>query len=162
MSKLVLVEKYQLKVPIPGSKGQKYDKNGQKELIHGKRLVDRIFVEHRNSQDNNELYILFEEETKELMDKREQNIKNNAVLKAKENVGMADLVDALRGNPAPKEEETAPPKKETALPPPSPEPDQGAGVQTNSYEGKTVDELKKLCDEKGIEYHHKAGTSKLI
>ena len=49
----------------------------------------------KNVRSNNELYILFEAETAELMKVREKNIILNAEKDRKAKLGMSDLVDAV-------------------------------------------------------------------
>lgn len=145
MSNLVLVEKWELKVPKSISKGT-WDKEGQKELKHGKKLVNRDYVLARNKVDNNELYILFEDETKELMKVRDQNIIANAEKERKAKMGTSELVDAILNGKKPKEK--APKEKvEPTL---------------TDFDSMNVEQLKKYCDDNGIKYHHKAGKEKLL
>ncbi len=59
------------------------------------KVVSRQFVEDRNSHDNNEYYIIDEEATAELQEKRQEQIQLNAVKKAKKNLDQTDLIDAF-------------------------------------------------------------------
>lgn len=146
-SLMVVAEKYELEVKIPGEQG--YQVKGQKRLVHGKKLVPRAWVEDRNSHPNNELYVIYEDDTAELMKVREQNILDNAEKAKRASTSMADLVDAVA-------EKAAKPKKEKVKP---------VVVEPKEGEPKedwTPTELKAYCDENNIEYHHKAGKPKLL
>lgn len=153
MSNLVLAEKWELKVPV-GIKAGTWKTDGHKELKVSKKLVSRHYVLSRieagkmynekgnlieNVRSNNELYKLFEDETKELMKVREENIIKNAEKDRKNKMGMSDLVDAVNKTP---EKLIKKPKKV---------------VESNSE----LDRLRVLCDEEGIKYHHAAKESKL-
>jgi len=92
-SQMVLAEKYELEVKLKGKEGYQID--GQKRLLHEKKLVPRQWAEDRNEHPNNEYYVVFEEETAELMKQREANIQENAEKESRKNVTMADLVDVV-------------------------------------------------------------------
>ena len=113
MSNLVLAEKWELKVPV-GIKAGTWKEDGHKELKVSKKLVSRNFALSRieagkmydgkgnlikNIRSNNELYILFEEETKVKMKTREENIIKNAEKERKSKMDMSDLVDAVKRTP---------------------------------------------------------------
>lgn len=153
MSNLVLAEKWELKVPV-GIKAGTWKSDGDKKLKISKKLISRHFALSRieagkmyddkgelikNIRSNNELYILFEDETKEIMKTREKNIIENAEKERKNKMGMSDLVDAVNRTP---EKLT---KKSNKV------------VESNTE----LDRLRVLCDEKGIKYHHAAKESKL-
>jgi hypothetical protein len=109
-SLMVVVNKYELQVRLAGGK---YQEDGQKKLLQEGKVVPREWVEYRNSQNNNELYVIDEEATAELEKQRELNIKEAQAKAAKDNVSQADLVDALvnlaKGNG--EKEEKAPSKR---------------------------------------------------
>lgn len=167
MSNLVLAKKWELLISTPvGDAKQgirKYDRNGQKVLKHDKRLVDRDFAMTRNEIENNEYYELFEEETKELMKQRELNIQKQQEDKKKSELGMSDLIAALSGKvniEQPKEVKPKPqPEKEV-------EKVKVEAVESVKeeidFDSMNEDELKEYCNKKGIEFHHKAGKSKLL
>ena len=94
-STLVLAERWELLTPLRGTKSKEYDPKGQKELKAKKKLVSREFAEYRNTIKNNEIYVLFEDETIELMELREQNIIDNAEKDRKSKLDINDLVDAI-------------------------------------------------------------------
>lgn len=178
-SQMVLAEKYELQVRIPGT--SQYQKDGQRRLVHEKKLVPRAWAEQRNQHSNNELYVLFEEETDALMKQRQANIKNNAIKEAKSKMSMGDLIDVVAGKSttpveaaiesdelvekdkkiaeleaklkAAKEESKPEPEVSEPVDEPTGQPD---------FDGMEVPELQKYCDDNGIKYHHKAGKEKLI
>lgn len=169
MSNLVLAERWELKVPV-GIKAGTWKVGGDKKLIMKKKLVSRDYVKSRlkagemkdkngdviqGVRSNNELYILHEDETEKLMEQREKNIKAQAEAARKKNIGMSDLVDAI-SKQAPTtnsvEKTTENKDERTDIPSDSP----------NPYEDKSVDELKAICDEKGLTYHPRSGVKKLI
>ena len=100
-SQMVWAQKYRLLTPESIVNGT-YREDGQKEMVHDWKLVPRDWVEGRNAQRNNELYIVDEEETERLMKIREENIKKQAEDRKKEQVSMADLVGAIAEGVAPK------------------------------------------------------------
>jgi bisphosphoglycerate-dependent phosphoglycerate mutase len=132
MSQMILAEQYKLLVPVSAKKGI-YKQDGPKELVASKKLVKRHYAEQQNKQPNNTFYIFFEEETKELMKEREVSIAKQAEDKKKESVTMADLVTTVAKAVAPNDE----------------------------FEGKTLEDLRAMCDERDIEYYKTAGVSKL-
>lgn len=139
-SSMVWATKYQLLSPLSLKDG-KWDKNGaKKELKSG--LVSRQFVEDRNSHDNNELYVIDEEKTAELMKQREVNSKLNVEKAKREQVGFADLVEGLT--------------KAVAKP-----------LNTNSKssepdESWTAKELKEYCKDNNISFRGNPGKDKLL
>lgn len=96
MSKIdmVVAKKYQLLVPKSIKDGT-WDLNGSKKLIHDNKILPRFYVEQRNDFNNNELYVIDEVATAEMLEKREENIKKQAEQKKRENITMADLVDTV-------------------------------------------------------------------
>lgn len=159
-SVMVWVTKYKLKKHVQYS-----NKTPKDELIrmwndpgmfeeHRSSLQKRSWIMERNSQTNNEYFKIDEEETARLMKIREGNLVNNAKRKKDETVSMSDLVTVLGGlanNSQPKE---APKKVVKAIKEPT--------TTDDSVEAKTVEELRAICDEKGIEYHHAAKEAKLL
>lgn len=97
MSKSVMVwaTKYKLLSPISLKDG-KWDKSGAKQEIHSK-LMPRAFVEDRNSHDNNEIYVIDEVKTAELMKQREISIAENQERAKRESLTQADLIEAIAG-----------------------------------------------------------------
>ena len=94
----VWADRYVLKELVSVREG-KYNQNGSKEL-KGSGLYLRSFVEARNLVDNNELYVIDEDKTSELMKIREVNIKkqaeeNEKVKESKEDVLANALLKAL-------------------------------------------------------------------
>lgn len=71
-SHMVVATKFRIKVPISTKLGT-WDVKGAKENL-GSKIVTRAFVEDRNSHHNNELYVIDEEATKEMLKKRQANI----------------------------------------------------------------------------------------
>ena len=94
-STMVWATKYRLLSPKSIKDGT-WREDGAKEELYSK-LVPRAFVEDRNSHQNNELYVIDEEKTIELMEDRENSVKENAIKKQKENATTADLIDAIAG-----------------------------------------------------------------
>jgi len=89
-SKMVVATKFQLLESVGG----KFNKKGAKKEISTK-LVAREYVEYRNSQSNNELYVIDEKETKKMVDLRKKSIAKQIADKEKAAVSNADVVDAL-------------------------------------------------------------------
>ena len=94
----VWADRYVLKELVSVREG-KYNQNGSKEL-KGSALYTRSYVVARNLVDNNELYVIDEEKTSELMKIREENIKkqaeeNEKVKESKEDVLANALLKAL-------------------------------------------------------------------
>jgi len=154
-SYLVLAEKYELRVKIPGKSGA-YKVEGEKDLKHGKRLIKRSFVESRNAVPNNELYVLFEEETEKLMKKREQNIIDNQEKDRKSKMSTSDLVEAIAGKVLP--------SNSADMPSGTLHVDGNFKATSNGvdFDSMDIDQLKKHCDDNGIKYHHAAGINKLL
>jgi len=71
-SLMVVATKYRLKETLSVKAGT-YNKKGSKENL-GKKIVARAYVEDRNSHENNELYIIDEQATEEMVAKRQANI----------------------------------------------------------------------------------------
>lgn len=164
MSNLVLAERYELKVPA-SIKDNTWKSDGQKELKAKKKLISRNFAlsriesgkmydqkgkEIENIRSNNELYIIYEEETVEVMKQRDKNIIKNAEKAKKEKMGMSDLVDAVVN----KSEKPKAKKKEASK--------KVESNDTKSVDDMDKDELKKYCDDNELKYHHKAGKEKLL
>lgn len=95
MSEMVMAKKYELQAKVVINNESVFDVNGQKVLKHGNRIMPRQWVEDRNSQKNNELYVIDEEATKEIPKMREKAIAENNAKAKKEKMTMADLVDAV-------------------------------------------------------------------
>ena len=157
-SKLVVASKYELQIPDGLKSGRFKTAEASRKFVN-KKLVDRIWVNFRiNSgvlvddnnkvidgiRSNNELYVLHEDETKEAMAKRDVNIINNAEQKKKEGIGMHELVDAITKNMA------------------NTGGSSGNVPSVHFTDSMSLQELKAYCDKNNIEYHHKAGESKLI
>lgn len=162
-STMVLAEKYELQVKIPGSTA--YSVKGQKKLVHGKKLVPRIYVEQRNSHANNELYVVYEEETEKLMEQREKNIIENAEKAKREQVSMADLVDKVAGNASTEKEVANKPKEEATATNEAKEnasDDKGAKETPKAFDKMEVDELKQYCKDNDIQFHPASGIKKLL
>lgn len=136
-SAMVWATKYVLKSPISLKDGT-WDKNGAKEEVHSK-LLPRAFVEDRNAHNNNELYIIDEEKTTELMKLREQSIIENKERAKRESLTQADLIEAIAGGIKSK------PSK-------SSEPD----------DTWTAKELKDYCKENSISFKGNPGKDKLL
>jgi len=92
---MVVATKYQLKNPISLKSGT-WDEKGHKEEIRTS-IVPRAFVEERNSHKNNEIYVIDEEATAEMLIKREEQIKLNEIKAKREKMSTADLVEAVQG-----------------------------------------------------------------
>lgn len=71
-SHMVVATKYKLTQAISIKAGT-WNKKSGREKIHTK-IVSRAFVEDRNSHENNELYVIDEQATIEMQEKREANI----------------------------------------------------------------------------------------
>ena len=104
----VWADRYVLKELISVREG-KYNQNGSKEL-KGSGLYLRSFVEARNLVDNNELYVIDEDKTSELMKTREENIKKQTeekekVKESKEDVLANALLKALGKTSTPEPEQ---------------------------------------------------------
>lgn len=152
MSTHVVATKYRLLEAV-SLKENKYNVNGSKENL-GTKIVPRQYVEDRNSQVNNELYIIDEDATVEMLKKREQSIIENNAKAEKEKVSNADIVTALVNKISGNKEVEKPKKVEKEA---------KKEVESNDeYAKYSTDDLKKQLESKGIEYHHKAGRSKLI
>ena len=94
-SKNVFATKYRLEVKIAGKK--EFDREGQKKLVAKGKLIDRKFVEDRNKvKNNNEFYVVDEEETIRLMEKRDLSVTKNMEEAKKANVGNNAIVDAIK------------------------------------------------------------------
>lgn len=132
---MVVADKYQLLEPLSINSGT-WKKDGSKKLLC-RKVYKRSYVEDQNRQNNNTLYVIDEEATKEMQAQREENIKLNALNAQKEKVSMSDLVQTIA--------EVVKPKK-------SAEPD----------DTWTKEELQEYCDENGIEYAKQLGKKKLI
>ena len=59
------------------------------------KLVPRAFVEMRNSNKNNELWVIDEVRTSEVMAQREINIKENAIKTKRDSLTQGDLIEAI-------------------------------------------------------------------
>jgi hypothetical protein len=202
-SKLVYAERYELEVNAGSKKVGNFSTTGQRKLTK-KGLVDRIFVTQRIAvgiiykdgkaiegiRSNNELYVIDEEKTAELMKLRDENVIKNAEKAKKENLGQSDLVDAIKNlgvaQPATggapdqtveidelkaknkKLEESAKKQKEVAIKPVTDveigeaDNDKVIEIYIPDYSKMSVDQLRKICDDKNIKYHHKALEGRLI
>ena len=143
-SLMVVATKYILEVPIPGSNGA-YKKDGQKKEISTK-VVPRAYVEDRNKDINNELYIIDIEATENMIAMRNENVKES-VGDGKKKVTKADLFKKA----------TKKPKKEVKVK------DEIVEVDESFYNEDTpIEDLQAYCDKNDIKYHHKAGVAKLL
>lgn len=136
-SAMVWATKYKLLSPISLKDG-KWDKSGAKEEVHSK-LMPRAFVEDRNAHDNNELYVIDEERTAELMKQREQSIVENNERAKRESLTQADLIEAIAGGIKSKEVKSSEPS-----------------------ESWSVKELKDYCKENEISFKGNPGKDKLL
>ena len=143
-SYLVWAERYELMVKIQGK--TEYDPNGQKRLVMKGKLVKRSYVEARNAQKNNELYIIDEEKTTELLKERAKNIEAQAEAKKRENVSMADLVDAVVDSTA----KSRQPDPVAAYP------------EGEPNEDWTQGQLKQYCKDNGIKFKGNPKASTLL
>lgn len=84
---MVVATKYRLTQPVSMKEGT-WNKKSGKEKIHTK-IVSRAFVEDRNSHENNELYVIDEQATIEMQEKRNANINSKNGVETKK-VPMAD------------------------------------------------------------------------
>lgn len=149
---MVVALKYKLLQPISIKDGT-YSKDGAKEFI-SKKIVPRAYVNDRNAHNNNELYIIDEEATEEMLRLREESIKSNTLKQKRENVSFADLVEVVAGKVA---ENTEKPKKKAAkVEAPKEE------SEPSEFDNMDLFELREYCDENDITYHHKSGKEKLI
>lgn len=135
-SVMVWATKYKLLSPISLKDG-KWDKGGAKQEIHSK-LMPRAFVEDRNKHDNNELYVIDEEKTAELMKQREVSIAENQERAKRESLTQADLIEAIAGG-----------LKNNAK---SSEPD----------ESWSASDLKEYCKKNSISFKGNPGKGKLL
>lgn len=150
-SQMVVATKYRLLEPQSLKDGS-YNVNGSKKDL-GTKVVLRSFVEERNSQKNNELYVINEVATVKFYEQREKNIEDNKAREQKEKVSNADLVDALVKNISAKSESK--PKKEE-------KPKEEKKEEISSFSELSNEEIQEQLKAKGVEFHHKAGRSKLI
>ena len=146
---MVVVDKYQLLVPTSGVQKGSYDKNGSKKLVRGNIVLSKQWVEGRNSQVNNELYIINEEATAELPALRAAKAKKREEAKAMENVNpyaamndLAKSIGKLNNKPQVEEATIVPETKEVVV-------------------SDKVKELRAECDKLEIDYRHNAGEKKL-
>lgn len=160
-SQMVVATKYRLLVPISIKEGT-FDPNGQKQQLGKPKLLSRDFVEQRNAHNNNELYIIDEEKTVELMQQREENIRIKNEADKLNNISPQDVVNALV-NAAKGTAETpkkAAPKKVEKVEEPKAE--RVVLPEGEPNEDWDKSQLQQYCDERGLEYHHKAGKEKLL
>ena len=154
---MVVASKYLLEVKIAGKTA--YKKDGQKTELHGPKMLTREWVEMRNSQENNELYIIDEEATEVAMAQREENIILNAARDKKSKMSMADLIDAVATkSEKPKKTSKKSSKKEEV----EEEVETPVDETMDELEEYSVEELQHYCTTHGIKFHHKAGKEKLI
>lgn len=176
-STMCYATRYQLRVAISAKKGI-YDKNGQKD-DKGSKVVSRAYVEARNSQVNNELWIINEVETSRLMALREQNIQKNAIKKQRDGATQADLIDAIKGAIQPQQVvqpqsdeltllreqlAAATAKLEAKQLKEVPTLDNSVGINSDSkpMEKWSLAELQNYCKENGIKYHAAAKEARLL
>lgn len=91
---MVMASKYRLKEFKSVQQGL-YDQEGSKELIHENKLIARDYVEMRNSEENNELYVIDEDATKAYLKQREENVKENEEKAKRASVSQDDILKAL-------------------------------------------------------------------
>lgn len=87
-SYLVWAKRFKL-LELKSQKQGTYNQGGSKQLM-GEGFVKRTYADQRNLADNNELYVLDEEKTTELMLIREENIKKQAEESQKNTVSTED------------------------------------------------------------------------
>lgn len=136
-SQMVVATKYKLTNPISLKSGT-WDKEGSKQKVRTSVLL-RSYVEDRNTHDNNELYVIDEEATLEMLKQREISIKENIKRDKRNKASFADLVEAVA---TPKESV----KKQTKV---------------EEDDSDEIEALKVELNEKGIKFHHKSGINKL-
>ena len=90
---MVWAEKFFLQVRVAGGDGE-YDKNGTK-VSDGSKLVPRYFVAKRNAINNNELYVINEEETNRLMALRSENVAKKEEERKLKSVSQTDVLGAI-------------------------------------------------------------------
>ncbi len=125
-----------------------YQQDGQKKLLQEDKFLKRSYVEERNSQNNNELYIIDEEKTKEYYKIREKSIIANKDKKDRSNIGMDDLIQVVA---------------KTAVN----NTNSGNRVAESYPDGDpdktwSLSELKLFCKDNNIKFHHKNKEDKLL
>lgn len=151
-SLMVVATKYKLLAPESILQGT-FKKDGPKEMVH-KKTVLRKFVEDRNSHNNNELYIIDEEATAEMLILREKNIVENVAKKKREKTSTSDLVEAIHLL-VPKDA-SAPVSQPVATA------NDITGHNGTLFVDMTEGELRQYSVDNGIEQHHKAKEKGLI
>ena len=149
---MVVATKYKLTQPLSINAGT-WNKDGAKEEVHTK-IVPRAFVEDRNYHNNNELYIIDEAATDEMMEQRELNIIENAKKAKREKMSTSDLIDAIVGS---KEDK---PKKEKKVKEVAKTIDV-MDVDTPNI-GWTLEALQTYCRDNDIKHHHANKEAKLL
>jgi hypothetical protein len=154
---MVVADKYKLTQPLSINAGT-WKKDGVKEHIH-RKIVTRDFVENRNSHTNNELYIIDEEATLEMIEQREKNIILNAEKSRKEKMTTSDLVEAIIGNQKPKVKK---PKAEKTV---KVEDDKKPNIELPEGEPNiewSIGQIQSYCKVNNIKFHHMAKAEKLL
>lgn len=149
---MVVASKYQLLTRINGQ----YKEDGDKKLIFEDRVVSEDTVTRANTEHRghgNIMWVVNEEKTAELPNMREEKALQMQAKSQAEAASKDDLAKAIIRNL--REEGNKPAKKTKKAEPKEAE-------ENGEYSNLSIDELKALCDERGIEYHHKAGKGKLI
>jgi hypothetical protein len=149
---MVVATKYKLKETLSINAGT-WRKDGAKEKIHTK-IVSREFVENRNSHNNNELYIIDEDATLEMMEQRELNIIENAKKAKRDKMDMSDLIEAVVGT-----KEAKPKKTRKAVKEVEPVNESTGSVDMSDW---TLEELQQYCRDNDIKHHHANKEAKLL
>lgn len=146
-SALVWATLYQLNTPVSIKDNTWNIKGDKKEL--GSKLVSRMHVLKFNSgtkegvHPRNKMYVTDEAKTAKLMKDREKSIELQAEEKKKNNVGNADMVDAILNLAESKN---------------APQPE----APVKAVEDMDVKELKIYCISNDIDFHHASGKAKLL
>lgn len=145
-SLMVITSKYRLLVPISIKEGR-YDVEGQKKLVRENVQLKRKWVEERNKQQNNELYVIDEEASSKLSALRTESIEKQAEQRKLDNVSTVEMLGSLVKGIQGIQQPVA-----TNPTPPTPQ------VDAKAVEKKA---LQDQCDLLEIEYSKQAGIPKL-
>lgn len=140
MNEMVVATKYQLLVPKSIKHGT-WDVEGQKKAVIIDAQIPRYMVEDANNRDNNVLWVIDEEKTAALEGIKAEKLKTKQINDQKTKVGAGALVDAMLEKITGKENKTKVPSE---------------------HANKSVEEIRAILDERGIEYHHKSGKAALL
>jgi len=154
-SLMVVATKYKLLASDSILQGT-FKKDGPKEKIHTKNIL-RKFVEDRNTHNNNELYIIDEEATAEMLKARDKKIIENVAKKKLAKTSTADLVEAIHSigsktTPEPVTAPVAPVATVNAI----------TGHNETLFADMTEGQLKQYSVDNSITQHHLAKKDGLI